>query len=295
MPGLSVLIPVYNRAVRELTEALARQAPQWPGPVEICLLDDGSGEAYQAANRNLAALPGVRYRELPRNVGRAAVRNQLVANAQYEWLLLLDNTSQLLDTKFLARYAAVLSQAPVLAGGVSYAAQAPLEPALRLRWLYGQQREARPLTQRQVAPYDQLLVNNLLLSKELLQRFPLDETLRGYGHEDTKLGWQLAAAGVPVRHLANPVLHAGLETADVFLDKSEQAVRNLARLLREGEPGARSRLAQTAQCLRRARLAAGAQAALTLCEPLLRRNLLGANPSLRALDALKLRWLLREG
>jgi hypothetical protein len=99
---------------------------------------------------------------------------------------------------------------------------------------------------------------------------------------------------VPVHHLDNPVLHDGLDTAASFLQKSEQAVANFARLLREDDLGASSRLAQAAQRLRRANLAAGVQAALALSEPLLRRNLLSTNPSLLALDVLKLCWLLRE-
>ena len=293
MPGLSVLVPVYNRWVSELIRSLVVQAPQWPGPVEICLLDDGSAEEWKALNRPLAALPGVNYQELPRNVGRAAVRNRLAAGALHERLLLLDNTGQLPDGQFLARYAAALGQAPVLAGGVCYAPGPPADPVLRLRWLYGQRREARSLSQRQAAPYDQLLVNNLLLAKELLSRFPLDESLRGYGHEDTKLGWQLAAAGVPVLHLANPVLHAGLETAAAFLEKSEQAVHNLARLLRENGLGADTRLIQTARWLRRIGLAPPARAALGVATGALRRNLLGPRPVLPALDALKLLWLLQ--
>ncbi len=292
MPGLSVLIPVYNRPVAELINSLLAQAPQWPGPVEICLLDDGSVEEFRTINRALAALPGVRYQELPGNVGRAAVRNRLATGARHAWLLLLDNTGQLPDGHFLARYAAALGRAPVLAGGVCYAPGPPTEPAQRLRWRYGQRREARPLAQRQAAPYDQLLVNNLLLSKELLLRYPLDEALRDYGHEDTKLGWQLAAAGVPALHLANPVLHAGLESAAAFLEKSEQAVRNLARLLRESGLGADSRLVQAAQWLRRAGLAPAARAVLGAAAPALRRNLLGPRPFLPALDTLKLLWLL---
>ncbi len=295
MAGLSILIPIFNRDVAELVHALLAQASAWPGPLEIRLLDDGSAEQCRASNRLLATLPGVKYQELASNVGRAVVRNQLAASAEQEWLLLLDNTSQVPDGYYLARYAAALGAAPVVAGGVRYAAQAPPEPALRLRWLYGCQREARTLVQRQAAPYDQLLVNNLLLKKAVFQRFPLDESLRGYGHEDTKLGWQLARANVPVHHLDNPIVHAGLETAAAFLAKSEQAVHNFARLLREGDLGKNSRLAQTARRLQHAQLAAFAQVALTLGEPLLRRNLLSANPQLKALDALKLLWLLREG
>jgi glycosyltransferase involved in cell wall biosynthesis len=294
MVGLSVLIPVFNRDVSELVRALLAQTPAWPGPTEIRLLDDGSAEEYRVINRLLAMLPGVVYQELTANLGRAAVRNQLVASAQHEWVLLLDNTSRLMDSHYLARYAAVLGQAPVVVGGVRYADQAPAEPALRLRWLYGQQREARSLAQRQAAPYSQLLVNNLLLSKVICQQFPFDEGLRGYGHEDTKLGWQLAVAGVLIHNLENPVLHAGLETATAFLEKSKQAVHNFARLLREDNLGADSKLARTARHLQRARLAASARMALTLSEPLLKRNLLSKRPFLSALDALKLLWLLRE-
>lgn len=293
MAGLSILIPIFNRDVAELVHALVAQAPAWPGPIEIRLLDDGSTEHCRVSNRPLAALPGVAYQELAHNVGRAAVRNQLVASAKQEWVLLLDNTSQVPDSHYLARYAAALGPAPVVAGGVRYAAQAPTEPALRLRWLYGCQREARTLAQRQAAPYDQLMVNNLLLKKTVIQSFPLDESLRDYGHEDTKLGWQLAAAGMPIQHLDNPIIHAGLETAAAFLVKSEQAVYNFARLLREGDFGKNSRLAQTARRLQGVRLTAVAQAALTLSEPLLRYNLLSNSPSVKALDALKLLWLLR--
>ncbi|RZK22002.1 MAG: glycosyltransferase [Hymenobacter sp.] len=294
MAGLSVLIPVFNRDVSALVAALLAQLPTWPGPAEIRLLDDGSAAAFRAHNQPLATLPGVAYHELPVNIGRAAIRNQLVASANHAWVLLLDNTSQLPDGQYLARYAAARGQAPVVAGGVRYAAQPPSAPALRLRWLYGRQREARSLAQRQAAPHDQLLVNNLLLRREILQQFPLDERLRGYGHEDTKLGWQLAAAGVPIHHLDNPIVHAGLDTAARFLQKSEQAVANLARLLREDHLALSSRLTQVTQRLQRAGLAPAVRMALALGEPLLRRNLLSANPSLRALDALKLFWLLRE-
>ena len=295
MAGLSILIPVFNREVAGLVHALLAQIPAWPGPVEIRLLDDGSAEECRAANRLLATLPRVVYQELAANVGRAVIRNQLVASAKQEWVLLLDNTSQVPDSHYLARYAAACAQALVVAGGVRYANQMPAEPALRLRWLYGRQREARSQAQRQAAPYDQLLVNNLMLKRAVLQRFPLDESLRGYGHEDTKLGWQLAAAGIPIHHLENPVVHAGLETAAAFLKKSEQAVHNFAYLLCQNDLGHTSRLAQTARRLQRAKLATAAQAALTLSEPLLRLNLLSNRPSLKALDALKLLWLLREG
>ncbi|MBF9220880.1 glycosyltransferase family 2 protein [Hymenobacter ruricola] len=293
-PGLSILIPVYNRVVKQLVTSLVSQNGTWPGPVEICLFDDGSLEEFRQPNRPLADLPGVRYHELPRNVGRAAIRNQLAAAAQHEWLLLLDNDSLLPDAQFLGRYAAACALAPVLIGGTCYHATPPPDPALRLRWQYGRAREARPAAVRQMQPYQQLTINNALIRAEVFRRYALDEQLTGYGHEDTAFGEELAAAGVPVRHLDNPVLHDGLEPADVFLQKSEQAVRNLAQVHRQKGQCADSRLLQTALRLRRLGLGGAVGAGLSAAAPALRRQLLSAAPKLRAFDLLKLHWLLRE-
>ena len=292
--GLSVLIPVYNYAVADLAHALLAQVAAWPGPVEILLLDDGSAGEFRQLNRTLAGLPGADYRELPQNVGRAAIRNQLAVAAQHEWLLLLDNDSRLPDAQFLARYAAARHQAAVLIGGTAYETAPPADPALRLRWHYGQAREARPAAVRQAAPYAQLTINNALIRTDVFRRFPLDEHLSGYGHEDTKFGAELAAAGVTVRHINNAVIHDGLEPAAVFLAKSEQAVRNLARVYRENGLGTDSRLLQAALRLRRLGAAPAARLALGAAAPALRRQLLSPHPSLRAFDLLKLHWLLRE-
>ncbi|MDO7876397.1 glycosyltransferase [Hymenobacter sp. ASUV-10] len=292
--GLSVLIPVYNRAVTELIDSLLDQRTDWLGPLEIILLDDGSAEEFRLQNRLLAALPGVVYRELPQNVGRAKVRNQLAAASQHEWLLLLDNDSLLPDQQFLARYAEARHQAAVLIGGTCYEATPPADAALYLRWLYGREREARPAAVRQAALYGQLTINNALIRADVFRQFPLDERLTGYGHEDTKFGVELAAAKVPVLHLDNPVLHDGLEPAAVFLAKSEQAVSNLAQVYREDGLGADSRLLQTALQLRRRGLGALALTTLYVVASRLRRQLLSAQPRLRNLDLLKLYWLLRE-
>ena len=280
-----------------LVGTLRAQAADWPGALEIILLDDASQLAYQRQNRPLASLPGVRYEELPANVGRAAIRNQLATRARHEWLLLLDNDSLLPDNQFVARYARAVREQPEAAcfiGGTTYEAAPPADPALHLRWHYGRAREMRPAAVRQRDPGGQLTLNNALVKKDLFLQYPLDERLRGYGHEDTRFGLALAQAGVAVRHLDNPVLHDGLEPAAIFLQKSHQAVRNLAQVLRTDGLGADTRLARTAARLRRAGLAGPARAALAALAPALRRKLLGFRPNLWALDALKLRWFLEE-
>ena len=87
MLGLSILIPIYNRDVTHLVQALVAQAADWAGPVEIICLDDGSLGQYRLINRELVELPSVSYEELPHNLGRSAVRNRLVATARKPWLL----------------------------------------------------------------------------------------------------------------------------------------------------------------------------------------------------------------
>ena len=292
--GLSVLIPIHNRPVGELVNSLFAQITDWPGPVEIMLLDDFSSEKFRRLNRPLGTLPGVTYHELARNVGRAAIRNQLAATAPHEWLLLLDNDSLLPDPHFLARYAAARHRAAVLIGGTCYEAAPPTDPALHLRWHYGQAREARPAAVRQAAPHGQLTINNALIQADIFRRFSLDERLTGYGHEDTKFGIELAAAQVAILHLDNPVLHDGLEPAAVFLHKSEQAVRNLAQVYRQDGLGADSRLLRLALRLRGLGLAPVARATLGAAVPALRRQLHSATPRLPLLDLLKLFWLLQE-
>jgi len=296
LTGLSILVPVFNRGVAVLVKSLVAQLADWPGPVEIRLLDDKSTEEYRRQNRLLASLPAVVYAELPGNVGRAAIRNRLASSSQHEWLLLLDNDSLLPEEQFLARYAqAVRTQSAALfSGGTAYEATPPTDSALYLRWHYGRAREMRPAAVRQRDPTSQLTINNALIKRELLQKFPLDERLSGYGHEDTRFGLELARAGIRVQHLDNPVLHDGLEPATIFLEKSRQAVRNLAQVLRADGLGADTRLASTAAQLRTAGLAGPARIALAALAPALRGQLLGARPSLRALDLLKLLWLLQE-
>lgn len=292
--GLSILIPVYNRAVAPLVQQLRAQLPDWDGPVEICLLDDASQAEFQIENRPLALLPGVRYAELLRNVGRAAIRNQLAATARYEWLLMLDNDSLLPDAQFLTRYAAARVLAPVVVGGIAYAGGPPAEPTLRLRWHYARQREALSAARRRLLPASRLMLNNLLIRAEVFRRFGFDEALTRYGHEDSKLGWQLAKAGVPLHHLDNPVLHDGLDPAPVFLRKSRAAVRNLLLLYRKDGVGADSKLLRTALRLQQLGLHKLAICLLRRWHPHLHANLCSAMPRLVYFDLLKVYWLLRE-
>lgn len=293
LPTLSILIPIYNYDIRALAQGLHAQGQALGLPFELLCYDDASAPEWQAVNAPLGDLPHLRYRALPSNLGRSRIRNLLAEEAQYDYLLFLDCDSALPDEHYLARYAEELSAERLLYGGRSYQPQAPSDKRLLLHWHYGRCREVQPAERRQRQPYHSFMTNNFLIPKALFQPIRFDERLLQYGHEDTLFGQALQQRGIPIRHLDNPLLHTGLETAEVFLAKSRQALANLAFLHQSGS-GIDTRLLRAYT-----RMAAwpGSGVLFSLLQklrPALERQLRTARPSLRLFDGYKLACLAAE-
>jgi glycosyltransferase involved in cell wall biosynthesis len=294
MPNeLSVLIPVFNVDVRPLVYLLHQQCRQLGLTFEIRCYDDGSEPGIQALNAALGDLAHTHYVVLSRHLGRVDIRNLLAREACYPYLLFLDNDSQVLRPDFIRDYVQAAGGAPVLVGGTCYQPQPPATP-YRLHWLYGRTREERPASIRNQHPYQAFYLNNIFLARDLWLRYPLQPLVRDYGHEDSRFGRQLQQAGIPVRHLDNPVLHAGLEPAAVFLRKSRQAIENLYWLYRQEGLGAETKLVRLYRFLKRWRLAQPFQIGYRLMEPYVRKNLLGPVPWLWLFDLYKLYYFSRE-
>ena len=288
---ISVLIPVYNFDVRPLVESLARQCSALGLPWEIVCLDDGSTEAFRSMNRSLQAIPGVRYEEMPQNVGRSAIRNQLADRASFPYLLFMDCDSAVLHSDYMAQYAAQWQPDAVLYGGRVYAAEPPENADFLLHWTVGKAREEWSAERRAKRPWHAFMTNNFLIPKEIFQSIRFDERLREYGHEDTLFGMELERRQVPVLHLDNPLEHIGLENAEVFLQKSELAVRNLLWLREQGIV-LPTRLLTMSRFLEKVGLRRLLRFVLGRWEAYFRRNLLSNKPVLRYLDALKLGWMM---
>ena len=288
---ISVLIPVYNFDVRPLVESLARQCSALELPWEIVCLDDGSTEAFRSMNRSLQAIPGVRYEELPQNVGRSAIRNHLADRASFPYLLFMDCDSAVLNRDYMAQYAARRQPDVVLYGGRVYAAEPPENADFLLHWTVGKAREEWSAERRAKRPWHAFMTNNFLIAKEIFQSIRFDERLREYGHEDTLFGMELERRRVPVLHLDNPLEHIGLESAEVFLRKSELAVQNLLWLREQGIV-LPTRLLTLSRLLEKAGLRRLLRFVLSRWEAYFRRNLLSDKPVLRYLDALKLGWMM---
>lgn len=290
---LSVLIPVFNVDIRPLVWSLHQQCRQQNLSFEILCYDDGSRPEIIAINRQVLALSHTRYQVLPHHLGRAGIRNQLARGAHFPYLLFLDNDSQVIHPAFISTYLQAAGLAPVLMGGTCYQVSPPAVP-YRLRWLYGRRREERAASSRNQAPYEAFYLNNIFLARDLFLRFPLQALRREYGHEDSVFGRQLKAAGIPVRHLDNPVLHAGLEPADVFLSKSRQAVENLYWLYCQQGYGSKTKLVRLYRQLKSLRLLRPFLWGYKACERPILHKLQGPRPWLWLFDLYKLYWFARE-
>lgn len=228
---LSVCIPVYNTKVTILVTELSRQIIANSLDAEIRIYDDQSQSNYIEANKPIIEYSHVVYKTMDKNLGRAAIRNKLAREALGNSLLFIDGDTQIINPNFLSIYYRYHNDNTVVVGGIAYAEKLPNKQYL-LRWKYGQQRESIKASKRQQNPYKTFLTGNVLIPKELMLCMPFDEQIKGYGHEDTKLGYQLYKINYPIKHIDNQVLHEGLETSDEFLKKTVKGIENLVALWR---------------------------------------------------------------
>jgi hypothetical protein len=134
---------------------------------------------------------------------------------------------------------------------------------------------------------------NFLIDKSLLEKNPFNEDLTGYGHEDTLFGIQLQKKGYPIRQIDNPLIHLGLEDADVFIEKTEKALVNLRKvdkILQEKYPRSveHSSLVHLEKKLRKMHLIPLFAFVFSIFQPLIKMNLSGRYPSLFLFDLYKI-------
>lgn len=227
MAGISVLIPTYNQPCLELVSQLQAQLEQAAVAYEIIVADDGStDERTVEANLGIATLVHCQYIVRKENAGRAAIRNFLAQEAQYELLLFIDSDMSLVDNQYIRRYLAADCDS-VLDGGVRIVGDED-EWRGNLRYLYEKAEEPHHTApERQRTPYQHLHTANLLIRRELMLKYPFDERFRHYGYEDVLLGKTLRRHRVAIRHIDNPLGFSTFETNADFVAKTEEGLRTL--------------------------------------------------------------------
>ncbi len=228
---ISVCVPVFNSHIDDLVKALHYQKVKLKYQVEILVIDDASGEEYRLHNRELSKYID-NYIELDKNIGRSRIRNLFAKYASGQYLLFIDSDSVVDSSDFLRDYFHVLklNEGKVVVGGSAYSGVKP-EKSKMLRWEYGRKVESRPASIRNKDPYRSFITKNVLIPLKVFDKVRFDETLTGYGHEDTLMGYRLKKAGAGILHIDNYVINRELDTNEEFLTKSREAVESLFTIL----------------------------------------------------------------
>ena len=87
-PGISVVVPAYNEAAGIAATVRSMVRSNYPGEIEVVVVDDGSTDDTAAIVRSLR-LPGVRVISQP-NAGKPAALNRGIEQACFDVLVLVD-------------------------------------------------------------------------------------------------------------------------------------------------------------------------------------------------------------
>ena len=223
---LSILIPCYNCQCVELVKGLVTQCEDIEGlRYEVIVADDGSTDKHLCLlNEELLNLEHVRYITREKNIGRACIRNFLVQQATYEWVLFVDSDLSIIREDYIQSYIQLDSTFLVAYG--SY--EVGNENTTNLRYLY--EKDAAPkhtMEQRKLHPYHHLHTANLMMKRTTALTYPFDERFKRYGFEDVLLGKELQEHNVCIAQINNPLLFDHFETNDSYMEKTEEALQTL--------------------------------------------------------------------
>jgi len=288
---LSILIPTYKYNVNVLVKSLHLQAIELNIDFEIIVMEDGATD-ITPLNHALSTLPNCTYIVLPQNIGRAAIRNKLADTAKYDTLLFLDCDSEIPSPIFLKNYINHCGNKNIVLGGRIYQNN---EPNYSLVTKYGKMRERNDVQNQQARQkFPMFTTPNFLIPKSIFNNVRFDETIVGYGHEDTIFGIKLHQLQYSFLFIDNPVYHIGIEDNLTYITKTEKGIENLFNLHLSGKYPLlqkESKLLGYFLKINRKHLCIPISICYHMSKKWIINNLCSANPSLLLFDIYKLMYL----
>ncbi len=290
---LSIVIPIFNQDVRPLVYTLMKQCNKLNINYQILCFDDCSDQKYKDMNQELAFKINVNYTEMTENLGRSKIRNWLGKAAYFDYILFLDGDSTVKNKDFIKNYISLVQPDQVIYGGRQYYPKKPRAKKKILHWKYGTKREALSAKKRKKDPYLNFQSNNFLIPEKIFKQHHFDEKIVGYGYEDLMYAYQLQKSGIQIQHIDNPVIHDGLELNNVFINKTKNAVSNLAILYKSGKLPS-TRLTQMYENLKQYNLIQAFNWVYKKKEKNIEKNMLSDDPSITLFNAWKLHLLIKD-
>lgn len=292
---ISVLIPTYNYTIYPLVQKVHQLLMEQKITFEIICLDDCSPQKeFIEHNKPIQKLENTQYRVLEKNIGRSKIRNKLADEAKYEWLLFLDADVMPVKDDFIKNYLRFISKNhDLIYGGIRYQPEKPDKSQL-LRWHYGNKREAILAEPRSRKPYISFLTLNFLIRKSVFKKVRFNEDIPNLRHEDTLFSYNLQQAKVPILHIENPAYHIGIESSEVFLQKSMESVEGALFLKQHQLIGQDYiKLLSFYDKLKKLGLDKSIYALGKRSKKQIEKNLLSNKPSLKLFDFYRLYYLIK--
>lgn len=226
--SFAVLIPIYNREVTHLVASLIHQKTSQE--FKIFCVDDVSREDIKIKNNKISSLNFVEYFELKEKLSRSEIRNYLANKAKnYDFFIFIDDDTQVISNDFIQKYIDSCLKNPkaVFCGGMTKPIINLKQNDTILAWKYDYYVQSRDVNFRNKNGFLSLKSFNFCISSELFFKFPFNENISNYGHEDTFFAYQLYKNNISIFHINNSLLHLGIENNSKFLEKTETSIQNL--------------------------------------------------------------------
>lgn len=287
---LSILIPTYNYNVFPLVNEISEQCIYEKINFEIIVLDDAS-QHFHVENNEINSLSNCSYTVLNQNIGRSAIRNLLSTKASFENLLFLDADVRTRSDQFIKNYIRFIknnSNYGVVYGGIVYQENKPDNNQL-LRWIYGNKREALAAEKRNEKVYVSFLTLNFLIKKKVFKTVRFNEDIPNLRYEDLLFSFDLMKKNIPLQHINNQVIHNGIETSEVFLQKTNDSLKGLKFLLSNNYlPANYAKISTIFDLLKQTKLLFVVNFIYKKRKNSFEKNLLGNKPSLFIYDIYRL-------
>ena len=288
---LSILIPTYNYFVENLVNTLHQQCISEKIDFEIIVLEDFSSENYIAQNKTISSLTNCFYEVNPENLGRTRTRQILAKKAKFDWVLFLDADVIPENETFMKKYISYLNNPNfVVFGGYKYQNNL-LEASKILRYKYGKEREEKPVSVRIKKPFQFVFSGNMLIQKKLFLELNYTENEKFYGM-DIYFAYQLFSKKITPLHIDNSIYHLGLESNEVFFEKSLQSVISRKQFLADKQGiDSLNPLLKAYKKLKKYYLDKPVVIAFYMSKGFLKKNILGKNPNLNYFDWYRLGYI----
>jgi glycosyltransferase involved in cell wall biosynthesis len=256
---------------------------------EIIAIDDGS-KLFFNENQEINSFENCRFEILEKNIGRSAVRNLLAKKAEFDYLLFLDADTIPVKSSFVSNYLTFISaKNRVVLGGYCYKEKPKLEGLFRYK--YGKEREEKSALERNLNPYKFIFSGNILIEKKTFLNTNYAYQNAFYGM-DVFFSYQLFINNIDVLHIENPIYHLGLETNEIFFEKSLKAVESRKQFLVNCDQIEKiSPLIKHYKIIKRYGLLPIAILCFRIFRPILKKLILNKNPNLLCFDLYRLGYI----